>query len=80
MSEDWYRDRVVWMFLENGYPEIYQGKEGEHELCKPVNAEMVRRWIQIQDVLENLLIGIDNGWDVSDMVVDARKILKNEEG
>lgn len=49
-SLDWYRDRVVWGFYEEGEPKYYQGKDGENEICEPITAKDVEAMIKALDV------------------------------
>ncbi len=51
-SCDWYRDRVVWGFHEEGTPVYYQGKAGEHEINEPITAETANRLIKALDLYE----------------------------
>jgi len=49
-DRDWYRDRVVWGFHEEGAPQYYQGKAGEHEINDPITAETVNKLIKALEV------------------------------
>lgn len=49
---DWYRDRVVWGFYEEGTPQYYQGKDGEHEINDPVTAKQVNNLIKSLEIYE----------------------------
>jgi hypothetical protein len=51
-SLDWYRDRVVWGFHEDGEPVYYQGKAGEHEINDPITAETANKLIRSLNVYE----------------------------
>ena len=55
MSEEWYRDRVVWGFYAEKTPEFYQGKDGEHEICEPVSAKQVSLYVSRIEELESRL-------------------------
>ena len=41
MTNDWYRDKVVWGFYkdEDEYPCYCQGRLGENEICDPITAK-----------------------------------------
>ncbi len=43
---NWYADRVVWGYYEEGTPIYYQGREGEHEINEPVTAKTVNYLVQ----------------------------------
>jgi hypothetical protein len=49
---DWYRDRVVWGFYEEGTPQYYQGKTGEHEINDPVTAKQVNNLVKALEIYE----------------------------
>jgi len=49
-SRDWYRDNVVWGFHEEGVPQYYQGKTGEHEINDPITAETANKLIKALDI------------------------------
>jgi len=49
---DWYRDRVVWGFHEEGTPQYYQGKTGEHEINEPVTAKTVNNLVKALELYE----------------------------
>jgi orotidine-5'-phosphate decarboxylase len=49
---DWYRDRVVWGFHEEGKPQYYQGKEGEHEINDPITAQTANNLMLALDLYE----------------------------
>lgn len=49
---DWYRDRVVWGFHEEGAPQYHQGKTGENEINEPVTAKTVNNLIKALEIYE----------------------------
>jgi hypothetical protein len=49
---DWYRDHVVWGFYEEGTPQYYQGKAGEHEINEPVTAKTVNNLVKSLEIYE----------------------------
>jgi len=43
---EWWRDRVVWGFYEDGDPKYIQGREGAHDICSPITAEEANVFVE----------------------------------
>jgi hypothetical protein len=55
-ERDWYRERIVWCFSEDGKPVYYQGSKGEHEICEPITAEEANGLVRKIEELNQKLV------------------------
>ena len=72
MSEEWYRDRVVWGFYEEKTPKFYQGKDGEHEICEPVSAKQVSFYVSRIEEYDALVKELFRLLDITEQTDEGR--------